>query len=244
MNVALDAAIEQKKRVVFITLEASATQVVERFLGLQAHVIGQHLQTRTATEAEVERLKVAKAIIIAAVDEYRLRMIEMDMPTMGQLQGRIDDLYYEQPFDILIIDYLGGETTSYEKAYPNERYDRKNHADQIWTEAGNMRKVWGAPIVTATQINRNYTERPDKRPTLTDIADSSLCEKRSDVVIFLHRPTMVDDAALPNFGDLTVAKNRMGRAGQNQRIEIIFDEFTGRIDNWLGTAKTGDEVEY
>jgi replicative DNA helicase len=244
MNAALAAAIEQKKRVVFITLETSGEQLIERLLGLQANISGQRIQTRTVNPDERERLRVAKEIILTAVDEYRLRAVEMDMPSMSQLQGRIDDLYYEQPFDILFIDYLGIETTTYEKVYPNERYDRKTHADQIWIAAGNMRKVWRVPIVTATQINRQYHDRPDKRPVLTDIADSSLCEKRSDAVIFLHRMSMVDSAAMPNLGDLTVAKNRMGPAGQNQRIEILFDEYTGRIDNWTGTAKTGDEVEY
>lgn len=69
----------------------------------------------------------------------------------------------------------------------------------------------GMAVVTAAQINREYTKRPEGVPRLSDLRESAALEHESDVVILIHRPDAFDPES-PRAGeaDFIVAKNRGG----------------------------------
>ena len=65
------------------------------------------------------------------------------------------------------------------------------------------------PFVAMTQLNRQSTQRADKRPGLSDIRESGAIEQDADCVMFVHRD-LDDDIER---AELIIAKNRHGATG-------------------------------
>lgn len=70
------------------------------------------------------------------------------------------------------------------------------------------------PLFSAAQLSRAVEQRQDKRPQLSDLRESGAIEQDSDVVIFLYRDVVYNEATeFPNRADLIIAKHRNGPTG-------------------------------
>jgi replicative DNA helicase len=70
------------------------------------------------------------------------------------------------------------------------------------------------PILVAAQLNRNQTQRSDKRPQLSDLRESGSLESDAAVVILLDRPENTDPKTVrKGEADAIVAKHRHGPQG-------------------------------
>src|SRR5690606_9611681 len=85
------------------------------------------------------------------------------------------------------------------------------------------------PVMAAAQLSRAVEQRQDKRPVLSDLRESGSLEQDADIVMFIHRPNMLDkeQLALPQDKrdpfekiELIVAKHRNGPTSPG--IEIMF----------------------
>lgn len=77
-----------------------------------------------------------------------------------------------------------------------------------------LAKDLGCPILVAAQLNRENTNRTDKRPQLSDLRESGAIEQDADVVMLIHRDDYYDkDSPRAGEADIIVAKNRSGSCG-------------------------------
>lgn len=234
INAALDVA-KQGKNVVLITLELSIEKIFDRILAVLTGISGENVKKRKFKDSD-------KAKLLALANDpnnplNHLWIVPMNTPNMSEIGSKLDELYYRTAFEFVCIDYLGVETVSYEGfKYPGAT----EHAAQMWQKMREIKGNYGVPFLVATQVNRNYRKREDKRPILTDIANSSVCEKASDVVMLFHRMSVVDNLGKINHGDIEIAKNRDGANGQ--LIDVWFNEANGQIKDWP-EAPDVDEVE-
>ena len=67
-------------------------------------------------------------------------------------------------------------------------------------------------MIELTQLNRGVENRPDKRPVLADIKQSSALEENADAVMFIYRDDYYnpETTQTPNVTELIIAKNRDG----------------------------------
>ena len=71
------------------------------------------------------------------------------------------------------------------------------------------------PVVAVAQLSRAVEQRPDKRPVLSDLRESGQIEADADCVMMLYRDDYYDrDSERPGEMDIIVRKNRQGRLGQ------------------------------
>jgi replicative DNA helicase len=84
------------------------------------------------------------------------------------------------------------------------------------------------PIVAINSINRDYSDRKDFKPHISDLRNSGQLEYDADFVLLLHRPAMFREAKkgeneeeFQHKAELIIAKNRLGEA--NFEIEYYFD---------------------
>ena len=75
------------------------------------------------------------------------------------------------------------------------------------------------PVVAISQLSRAPEQRPDKRPSLSDLRESGSIEQDSDVVMFLYRPEYYKSEERPGIAEVIVAKHRNGPTGM---IELKF----------------------
>lgn len=113
--------------------------------------------------------------------------------------------------DILFIDYL-------QRMSAGKQFFKKN--DEIAYIASYLKDLAGEfdiPVVYASSMNREVEKRQgkEKRPQLSDLAESSEVEFSASVVIFPYRPSMnnPNPNATPEDDELIVGKHRHGATG-------------------------------
>ena len=111
--------------------------------------------------------------------------------------------------DVVVIDYLGLLT-------PTNRAERRDLqlAEMTWA-LKILADELDLPIVVVHQLNRNATQRPDKRPQLADLRDSGAVEQDAFAVIAVHTPSVDDpDDTRAGESDLWILKHRQGQDGR------------------------------
>ena len=123
--------------------------------------------------------------------------------------------------DIVFIDYLG-LINSYANKGTYERFSEISRNIKLLAMASNK------PIIALHQLNREFQNREDKTPRLSDIRDSGKIEQDADMVVFVHRPGIYEPEKYSDSEmQIIVAKNRFGTS--NKTLRFIFNGKNQRI---------------
>lgn len=204
LNIALNAAIKEKKRVALFDLEMSKESLVNRLFAMQSKVDAKKLRTGDLNTAEWEMLsagaaEVAKSFIV--IDDNA-------GITPAELRSKCRKLQLEKGLDMIIIDYLqlmtnGGKTDS-----------RQQEVSDISRSLKLLARELNVPVVALSQLSRKVEERTDKRPMLSDLRESGAIEQDADVVMFLYREDYYKkDTENANVTEVIIAKQRNGPVG-------------------------------
>lgn len=129
--------------------------------------------------------------------------------------------------DLIIVDYLQRLQPDVVRKNGTQAEEITKIAQALKTMAGTL----GIPVLALAQPNRNMESRQDKRPVLSDLADSSGIEKEADSVSFLYRPAYyaTDNDPQPyEESEIIVAKQREGPQGT---VKVLFSGPYQRFDN-------------
>lgn len=208
MNIVNHAAIYGKKKVAIFSLEMPKVQLAQRSLCSIAFVdMGRALKGEMGVR-EWQALwsakdKLAKADIF--VDDSSLN-------TPMDILSKCRKLKREQGLDLIMIDYLQLMTGSAKN---------KDNRQQEISEMSRALKVaareLNVPIIVLSQLSRAVESRKDHRPILSDLRESGAIEQDADIVIFIYRADMYNDAPEVEKGadiaEIIIAKHRNGSLG-------------------------------
>jgi replicative DNA helicase len=76
-----------------------------------------------------------------------------------------------------------------------------------------LAKELKCPVLLASQMNRQYAGRDDKRPRLSDLKESSSIEQNADIVVSVFREYRYTKLR-PGEADIGILKNRNGATGE------------------------------
>ncbi len=207
LNIARNAAVQGKKKVVFFSLEMSREQLASRLLSSEALISGTTLRTGKLSQDEWERL-IPASDVLGATEMYLDDTPGLTVPAMKAKLRRLKNV------DLVIIDYL--QLMSSSRRIEN----RVQEISEITRNLKIMAKEINVPVVTLSQLSRESEKRADHRPQLSDLRDSGSIEQDADIVLFLFREgyydkdTVGDDSGSDrNSGECLVAKNRHGETG-------------------------------
>lgn len=94
----------------------------------------------------------------------------------------------------------------------------------IVNELATLKKELRIPICLLCQINRNADNRPNNKPTLSDIKSTGSVEEDADILLIGHRPFLyTKDPKDEGLATWELAKHRQG---PTRNIEMRFDEKT------------------
>lgn len=113
----------------------------------------------------------------------------------------------------IILDYLGLIQPATRSGSTYEQ------VSAISRELKRMAVSLNVPVVCLCQLSRKIEERKDKKPMLSDLRDSGAIEQDADGVLFLYREDYYTGSpadGFPSTMELTVAKNRHGKTGEDQ----------------------------
>ena len=206
LNIALNAAMTQHKKVAIFSLEMSREQLVTRLLSRAALVPSQNLFTGRLTDAQWREVS-------AAANELSNSDILIDDNSTLTVADMNAQCRTVKGLDLVIIDYLQLMSSAGSgKSWSNE--SRTQAVSDISRMMKVMAKQLGVPVICLSQLNRAAEARQDKRPLLSDLRESGSIEQDADVVIGLYREGYNNrECENPNLAEAIVLKNRKGRTG-------------------------------
>ncbi len=215
LNIARNAAVEQRACVAVFSLEMARESVAQRLLSGESGVDSKRVRLGTYSEGEEREIMRASGELSEAMlfidDSPQLRVVEM--------RSKARRLYYERGIDLIIVDYLqlmqgDGRTEN-----------RVQEISEISRSLKALARELDVPLLAVSQLSRAVEWRASHIPQLSDLRESGSIEQDADVVLFIYRDDVyysVEEWEKRNLGkpyprgiaDIIIAKHRNGPTGQ------------------------------
>lgn len=191
----------QRESGLFVSMEMSDTQVVERHIADRSTVsVGKLRNPIDMSDEDYARVNDSIGGLMdqdnyildatMSVDEIINHATRMAMGDVG--------------LGFLCIDYLG-----LVKKGKAERNDLA--IADITRKLKSFSLQYKVPVILLSQLNRNVASRADKRPIIQDLRDSGSIEQDADVIIFPYRDEVHDkNSNMKGIAEIIVAKYRSG----------------------------------
>lgn len=211
LNIASNVAKQSGKAVAIFSLEMSKEQLAQRLLSSEALVELQKLLTGSLTDDDWVKIARATQTLAASgifVDDNAI----VTVPEIKAKLRRIKNL------GLVVIDYLQLMTSG------RSIQNRVQEVSEITRNLKLMAKELNVPVITLSQLSRSIESRSEHKPMLSDLRESGSIEQDADIVMFLHREALYNEAESVNDAKCIVAKNRHGETGT---INLYWDgQFT------------------
>ncbi len=212
LNIAKNAGVKLRLKVLVLSLEMSKEQLVQRLLCCEAKVNSQSVRTGYLEQRDWHRLTNAAGRLAEA-----LIFID-DTPALTVLEARAKArrMKAEHGLDLIVIDYL-------QLMRGRNPENRQQEISEISRSLKALAKELNLPVVALSQLSRAVEARQSKdyRPQLSDLRESGALEQDADVIMFLYRPERYglqtpDDA---NVAEVIVGKQRNGPVDS---VKLVF----------------------
>ena len=202
----------------FVSLEMERVKLLDRLLIQKSKVAANDFYNTKKNDKPPVTKKQKNAIEIARdwIHDKPLKIVDQRGLTIEDIKGvaRRTNKLFNDKLDFIIIDYL----TEIKVNSKGGRWD-KGMADAI-RELRNLAAEIDCHIMLLHQLNRNFKNRGNKRPLLSDLRDTGEAEEKIDLGLLLHRPdyytSREDGEKEPKVQDnaeLNIAKQREGKTG-------------------------------
>jgi len=231
LNIARNAAINQKACVALCSLEMSREAVVQRLLASESGVDSRKVRLGRFGEKDEIKIMEASGVLSEAPiyidDSPQLRALD--------IRSKARRLHFERNIDLIIVDYL-----------QLIQGDGKNEArvqeiSKITRALKTLARELNVPILAVSQLSRAVEWRASHVPQLADLRESGSIEQDADIVLFIYRDDMyfsaedwskvhdIEKEPYPRgIADINIAKHRNGPLGQ---IKLRFLSRTAKFDN-------------
>jgi replicative DNA helicase len=207
LNIARQAAINDRVSTLFFSLEMSTTEVALRLMAAEGSVALNSLTNGdpVMSQSDWQRLSDIEEKVTSAP----LSIDDSTGMSMMLIRSAARRYAMRNNLGLVIIDYVQLIVT------PGKRPEsRQVEVAEMSRQAKLLARELDIPVVCCAQLNRNSEARADRRPALADLRESGSLEQDADIVILLHRPDLISpDSGRAGEADMIVAKNRAGRTG-------------------------------
>jgi replicative DNA helicase len=217
LSVAMNAA-KVGGRIAIFTMEMGTEQIVQRLMSMETGINTQNMRGGRLNQAEWSKFVKASTRLSS------LSMFIDDTPGVSPLELRTKcrRMMHEHGLDLVIVDYLQLMSAG---GYENNRVQEISYISRSLKE---MARELDVPVFSAAQLSRAVEQRQDKRPVLSDLRESGSLEQDADIVAFLYRDEVYNQATeFPNMAEIIIQKHRNGPTGTvNLHFEKSLTKFS------------------
>jgi replicative DNA helicase len=209
------------KRVLHVNLEMSNLMLQMKILSI---ITGISTSLLMATKKNLSDDNWKQIIdTLNSISSYKWFRIGEKDTTVYDVENAIKE---QGGFDIVFVDYL---------QLMKPVYKSKSRYEDVSAISRDLKKLstkYNIPFIVVASINRDYANREDKMPIISDLRDSGNIEYDADLILFLSRESLfeeysdtkhapMDKYEYEHHAELLVAKNRFGVS--NRKIPFFFD---------------------
>jgi len=191
-QIAVNAA-KDSHRVLFVSLEMTATETVSRILASETG-----LDMRTISGGQLASHEIHRAKQVAAnYGTVPLFIEDRRGLTIDRLASLIRANTAKDKLGLVVVDYLG-------LIVGDRRKPRWECITEISNQLKTIAQTEAVPIMALCQLNR---DAEGEKPKLSHLRESGSIEQDADIVLLLHRDRLKSEA------ELNLAKHRNGAIG-------------------------------
>lgn len=223
MNISENVAIGANEPALFVSLEMSSIEVVDRMLCSVAKVNGHRLRNGTLSKDDQLRLVEKAGEISNAplfIDDSPSRTVSEIAAAARRIRRR------EGKLSLIVVDYL-------QLIEPdNPRDPRQEQVARIARRLKGLAREMDVPMLCLSQLNRQAEDGRDHRPKLSHLRESGAIEQDADVVMFVHREEYYhrgeDAQKFAGQAEIIIAKQRNGPV---DTVELVWKRDFTRFEN-------------
>ena len=232
LNVALNAAINEKKSVAFFSLEMGAEEVVSRMFGCVGKIDGDVLKTGKLKNTDWKKWNEA----MSELSDTKFYLDDTAGISVSEIRRKCRKLKNSSDgLDLIVIDYLQLLTSS--TKYAGQRVQE---VSEISRDIKKLAMELEVPVIALAQLSRSIEQRrgEDSKPKLSDLRESGSIEQDADIVLFLYSDEYGKyNNNLNRKVDLLIAKHRAGSTGS---VGLVFRMNTGSFDNYINKEEENE----
>ncbi len=224
MNIAEHVAIEKRLGVAVFSMEMSADQLTERVISSFGRVELGKLRSGHLSDADYDRMASAQSFI----PDAPLYIDETPALTPLELRSRARRLAAQHGIKLIVVDYIQLMQGS------GRNENRTNEISEISRSLKGLAKELKIPVIALSQLNRGLEGRDNKRPRLSDLRESGGIEQDADLVLFIYRDEMYNEASeAKGKAEIIIGKQRSGPTGH---FDVAFLGQYTKFDNLADPA--------
>lgn len=202
LNVTMNAALKEKKKIAFFSVEMAKEQVMIRLLASAAKVRLGDLRVGQIDDKAWPRL----INTAAAMSETHLYIDDTSGISPFEVRAKSRRLKAMHGLDMIIIDYL--QLMNMKQKVEN----RQQEVSEISKLLKSIAKELQVPVIALAQLNRGVEGRADRRPMLSDLRESGSIEQDADVIAMLYREDYYDrdNPEIKGNAEVIIGKQRNG----------------------------------
>ncbi len=205
LNIAQQAAIKSKAKVLIFSLEMSRDQLGQRMLSMESRIEMQKLKTGNLERKDWDQIHLA----LDTLSRTSIYIDDTPGITAMEIKNKCRRLKAEKGLDLIVIDYL--QLMSFE----GRAESRQQEITALSRFLKLLAREMDCPVIVLSQLSRAPEQRTDHRPILSDLRESGSIEQDADIVMFLYRDEYYNPETTdkPNICEVNIAKQRSGPTG-------------------------------
>jgi replicative DNA helicase len=205
LNIAQQAAIKSKAKVLIFSLEMSRDQLGQRMLSMESRIEMQKLKTGNLERKDWDQIHIA----LDTLSKTGIYIDDTPGITAMEIKNKCRRLKAEKGLDLIVIDYL--QLMNFE----GKSESRQQEISALSRFLKLLAREMDCPVIVLSQLSRAPEQRTDHRPILSDLRESGSIEQDADIVMFLYRDEYYNPETTdkPNVCEVIIAKQRSGPTG-------------------------------
>ena len=205
LNIAQQAAIRGKAKVLIFSLEMSQDQLGQRMLSMESRIEMQKLKTGNLERKDWDQIHIA----LDTLSKTSIYIDDTPGITAMEIKNKCRRLKAEKGLDLVVIDYL--QLMNFE----GKSESRQQEISALSRFLKLLAREMDCPVIVLSQLSRAPEQRQDHRPILSDLRESGSIEQDADIVMFLYRDEYYNPETTdkPNICEVNIAKQRSGPTG-------------------------------
>lgn len=212
MNMAENAAIQEKKPVLVFSMEMPSDSLAMRMMSSLGRIDQHRIRTGKLEEEDWPRVTSA----VHMLSEASLYIDDTPALSPTEMRARARRLAKEHgQLGLIVVDYL-----QLMKVAGFKTENRTAEISEISRSLKALAKELDVPIVALSQLNRGLEQRQDKRPIMSDLRESGAIEQDADIICFIYRDEVYnEDSPDKGVAEIIIAKQRNGPIG---KVRVAF----------------------
>lgn len=145
---------------------------------------------------------------------------------INQIRTKARVLKRRNGLSLLVVDYLQLMSGT------DSRAPRTYQLEEASRGLKSLAKELGIPVIALVQVNRGVEKEIDPMPRMSDIKDCGAIEQDADIIMFLHRPIVVNPDLGDNWKYLTQCHMVKQRGGPTGKFNLMYVGANTRFKDW------------